>query len=87
MCLNEMQDKRLTRIETRLTAFTRWAGFSPGKDWEDDARLTVSVVNGALRVSGPEVSLGALSFVANENHLRGPVSVYVGSNYWGEINV
>lgn len=81
------QEARLVRIETRLTGLARWMNQAPGRSWLDEAHSCVTVVDGALRVSGPEVSLGAIALVANEHHLRGAVSLYVGSNYWGEIHV
>lgn len=86
-CLNEEQAKRLVRIETRLTDLARWLNQSPGKSWVDECQSKVAVVDGALMVSGPEVSLGAIALAANSAHLRGATPLYVGSNYWGEIHV
>lgn len=87
MCLNELQDKRLTRIETRLTDFARWMNQAPGKSWVDEAKSRVAVVDGELIITGPEVSIGAIALAANEAHLRGAIKLYVGSNYWGELHV
>ena len=75
---NNSDTARLKRMETRLTNFMRWFGYSPTKDV--GAELSVKLVRDGdeLHATTPDVTIGDIAQAVYRHKMEGaPVPIYL----------
>lgn len=81
--------ERLTRLETRVTAFMIWNGFDPYRNLskKNGEYTEPHVVDGDIYAATPHTTLGDVMMTALKHKLTGDVDVYVAGRRMLVINV
>jgi hypothetical protein len=69
---------RLRRVEVRMNQFMRWSGFNPTLRDVEIADGNVTVFNGEVVCSNPNITLGHILRIGQEQHLKGYTTVRIG---------
>ena len=79
-------ERRLVRIETRLTMALRFLGLHPGVGVDPEAG-SVTLIDGKIVASTVDVKLKDINLCAVLSGQRGDIQVYVGGQRWGVVTV
>lgn len=79
-------ERRMVRIETRLTMALRFLGLHPGVGVDPEAG-SVTMIDGKIVASTVDVKLKDINLCAVLSGLKGDIEVYVGGQRWGVVTV
>jgi len=84
---NNTSEARLKRIETRLTNFMRWFGYSPTKEVAVELSHKVLQDGNTLHATTPDVTIGDIAQAVYRYKLEGDVPLYLNGIQLGVFNV